>query len=74
MYKFAFVPQVSPVDEAALRSLSHTAHGTFAPLCAALGGIVAQEAIKALSGKFTPLNQWVSSLDLQEKKKLHART
>ena len=28
-------------------------------MCAALGGIVAQEGLKAITGKFTPLKQWV---------------
>ena len=41
------------------RHLSHTAQGCFAPLCAFIGGVVAQEALKALTGKFTPLQQWV---------------
>ena len=55
-----FLLQVEPLDEALIRNLSYTSQGNFAPLCAALGGIIAQEAIKALTGKFTPLNQWVS--------------
>ncbi|XP_030832808.1 ubiquitin-like modifier-activating enzyme 6 isoform X2 [Strongylocentrotus purpuratus] len=42
-----------------LASLAYSAEGCFAPLCAALGGFVAQEVLKALTGKFTPLKQWV---------------
>ncbi|XP_063956130.1 ubiquitin-like modifier-activating enzyme 6 isoform X1 [Lytechinus pictus] len=42
-----------------LVSLASCAEGCFAPLCAALGGFVAQEVLKALTGKFTPLKQWV---------------
>ena len=48
------------VDESLLRCLSATSGGCFAPLSAFLGGTVAQEALKALTGKFTPCRQWVS--------------
>ena len=33
--------------------------GQIAPLTAFMGGVAAQEAIKACTGKFTPLHQWV---------------
>ncbi|XP_049853303.1 ubiquitin-like modifier-activating enzyme 1 [Schistocerca gregaria] len=33
--------------------------GSVQPLIAAIGGIAAQEALKACSGKFTPLYQWL---------------
>lgn len=46
-----------------LASLAYSAEGCFAPLCAALGGFVAQEVLKALTGKFTPLKQWVSDVE-----------
>jgi len=55
-----FIIQVDNMDEKRLRYLSYTCRGCFAPLCAFLGGVIAQEALKALTGKFTPLNQWVS--------------
>ena len=48
------------VDEKLLACLSATCAGSFPPLCAFLGGVVAQEALKALTGKFTPCKQWVS--------------
>lgn len=51
--------KVEPVDEDLVRMVSYTSRGCFAPLCAALGGFVAQEGLKALTGKFTPLNQWL---------------
>ena len=51
--------KVSSLDEALIRIVSYTCRGSFAPLCAALGGFVAQEGLKALTGKFTPLNQMV---------------
>ena len=45
--------------EAARRIVTHLASGSRAvlsPMCAALGGIVGQEVLKACSGKFTPIN------------------
>lgn len=36
---------------------SFTAKGTFNPLCAFFGGFVAQEIVKAVTGKFSPTNQ-----------------
>jgi len=47
------------LDRNLLHQLSYTARGTLAPLCACIGGIIAQETLKALTGKYTPLNQWV---------------
>jgi len=52
--------QIEKLDRSRLQYLAYTARGCFAPLCAFLGGVVAQEALKALTGKFTPINQWVS--------------
>lgn len=49
---------VEKVDEDLMRKLSFTARGSIIPLTAFMGGFFAQEVIKALSGKFTPLNQW----------------
>ena len=40
-----------------VKKFAMTAQGVFAPLCAFLGGIVAQEAIKAVTQKFTPISQ-----------------
>uniref|UniRef100_A0A665WSR6 Ubiquitin-like modifier-activating enzyme 6 n=1 Tax=Echeneis naucrates TaxID=173247 RepID=A0A665WSR6_ECHNA len=42
-----------------VRCLSRTAMGTLPPLAAAVGGIASQEALKAITGKFAPLQQWV---------------
>jgi len=39
--------------------LSFTSQGCFSPLAAALGGVVGQEVLKALTGKYSPLKQWV---------------
>ncbi|KAM9361812.1 ubiquitin-like modifier-activating enzyme 1 [Symphorus nematophorus] len=53
------VAQLEQLDEAAVRNLSYTARGDLAPLNAFIGGVAAQEVIKACSGKFTPLQQWL---------------
>ncbi|KAK7475147.1 hypothetical protein BaRGS_00033639 [Batillaria attramentaria] len=51
--------KLESLEEALIRSLSHTARGCLAPMCAAIGGFVAQEGLKALTGKFLPLSQWL---------------
>lgn len=46
-------------DFKAERIVLHLAHGSQAilsPMCAALGGVVGQEVLKACSGKFTPIS------------------
>uniref|UniRef100_A0A8C9ZSX2 E1 ubiquitin-activating enzyme n=1 Tax=Sander lucioperca TaxID=283035 RepID=A0A8C9ZSX2_SANLU len=53
------VTQLEQLDEAAVRSLSYTAQGDLAPINAFIGGLAAQEVIKACSRKFTPLQQWL---------------
>ncbi|XP_069780802.1 ubiquitin-like modifier-activating enzyme 6 [Narcine bancroftii] len=47
------------VNQNLIRCLSRTARGCLAPLTAAFGGIVSQEVLKALTGKFSPLQQWL---------------
>jgi len=52
----------SPEAEASerlLRNLASGARGELAPMCAIFGGIAAQEVMKAASGKFMPLKQWL---------------
>ena len=39
--------------------LAMGARGQLSPMCAAMGGIVGQEVLKACSGKFMPLKQWL---------------
>jgi ubiquitin-activating enzyme E1 len=46
---------VAPVAEA----FSRTCAGVISPMAAAIGGVVAQEVLKAASGKFTPINQFL---------------
>lgn len=42
-----------------MKLLSFTSQGQLNGIAAFFGGIGAQEALKGLSGKFTPLRQWV---------------
>jgi len=51
--------KVDKLDADLLKKLSYTAQGSIAPITSFLGGVVAQEALKGLSGKYTPLNQYV---------------
>ncbi|XP_050399847.1 ubiquitin-like modifier-activating enzyme 6 [Patella vulgata] len=51
--------EIESVDEKLLQYLCYTNQGCLAPICATIGGFVAQEALKALTGKFTPLVQWL---------------
>ncbi|XP_029000723.1 ubiquitin-like modifier-activating enzyme 6 [Betta splendens] len=48
----------APVNVELVRCLSRTARGTLPPLAAAVGGLASQEALKAITGKFAPLQQW----------------
>uniref|UniRef100_A0A3B4AYA7 Uncharacterized protein n=1 Tax=Periophthalmus magnuspinnatus TaxID=409849 RepID=A0A3B4AYA7_9GOBI len=50
--------KLEKLDEVAVKKFSFTAQGNLAPLCAFIGGLAAQEVIKACSRKFTPLKQW----------------
>ncbi|XP_054883482.1 ubiquitin-like modifier-activating enzyme 1 [Poeciliopsis prolifica] len=57
--KLNSVAKLEELDEAAVRIFSYTARGDLAPMNAFFGGLAAQEVIKASSGKFTPLQQWI---------------
>jgi ubiquitin-activating enzyme E1 len=46
-------------DAAVVRQLARGARGSLAPLTAALGGVAAQEVIKASTHRLTPVKQWV---------------
>uniref|UniRef100_A0A673C889 E1 ubiquitin-activating enzyme n=1 Tax=Sphaeramia orbicularis TaxID=375764 RepID=A0A673C889_9TELE len=48
-----------PVNTDLVCCLSRTARGSLPPLAAAVGGLASQEALKAITGKFAPLQQWV---------------
>ncbi|KAK7929426.1 hypothetical protein WMY93_005821 [Mugilogobius chulae] len=47
-----------PVNSELVRCLAKTAKGLLSPLAAAVGGFASQEALKAITGKFAPLQQW----------------
>ncbi len=42
-----------------MRKFSYVARGDLCPMQAVIGGFCAQEVMKACSGKFHPLNQWL---------------
>ncbi|KAJ4270204.1 E1 ubiquitin-activating protein [Fusarium torreyae] len=47
------------LDEKLLKELSYQAQGDLNPMAAYFGGITAQEILKAVSGKFQPIVQWM---------------
>ncbi|THC92753.1 hypothetical protein EYZ11_007771 [Aspergillus tanneri] len=47
------------LDEKLIKELSYQARGDLNPLAAFFGGIAAQEVLKAVSGKFSPVRQWL---------------
>ncbi|XP_066135673.1 ubiquitin-like modifier-activating enzyme 6 [Saccopteryx bilineata] len=47
------------VNADVVRWLSWTAQGFLPPLAAAVGGVASQEVLKAVTGKFSPLCQWL---------------
>ncbi|XP_066961014.1 ubiquitin-like modifier-activating enzyme 1 isoform X2 [Macrobrachium rosenbergii] len=51
--------KVEEFDENLVKQFAKIAAGGLAPLDAFIGGIVAQEVMKACSGKFTPIHQWL---------------
>lgn len=68
---------VEKVDDGMVLALAHTAQGQLAPLAAFMGGVVGQEVLKATSGKFTPIQQWlhVDAMDvLPEEKEARGST
>jgi ubiquitin-activating enzyme E1 len=58
--KKAFAIDTIESDESkkVIQALSSGAQGVISPMAAFLGGIVGQEALKACSGKFTPIQQF----------------
>ncbi|KAM4821713.1 ubiquitin-like modifier-activating enzyme 7 isoform 2-T2 [Thomomys bottae] len=47
------------LDETLLRMIALTSAGCLSPMAAFLGAVTAQEALKAISRKFMPLDQWL---------------
>ena len=54
LYKHEDKEEFTLEKEGVVRKLSFTSRGTFPPLCAFMGGYVAQEAIKAITKKYMP--------------------
>lgn len=53
--------QVDKLDHVLLKKLAFVARGNIVGLTGFLGGVLAQEALKALTGKYTPVRQFVRS-------------
>uniref|UniRef100_A0A671UQM8 E1 ubiquitin-activating enzyme n=1 Tax=Sparus aurata TaxID=8175 RepID=A0A671UQM8_SPAAU len=51
--------KVEQFDEALIKKLSFVAAGDLAPVNAFIGGLAAQEVMKACTGKFMPIMQWL---------------
>lgn len=47
------------LDEKLIKELAYQARGDLNPLATFFGGVVAQEVLKAVSGKFCPVQQWM---------------
>lgn len=47
------------IDDKLLKELSYQAQGDLNPMAAFFGGLTAQEVLKAVSGKFHPVKQWM---------------
>jgi ubiquitin-activating enzyme E1 len=47
------------LDEKLIKELSYQARGDLNPMAALFGGLAAQEVLKAVSGKFHPIIQWL---------------
>jgi ubiquitin-activating enzyme E1 len=50
--------QQADVDEKVLTQFASGSSAELNPMVAMFGGIVGQEVVKAISGKFTPITQW----------------
>ena len=47
------------IDDKLIMELSYQAQGDLSPMAAFFGGLAAQEVLKAVSGKFNPVVQWL---------------
>jgi ubiquitin-activating enzyme E1 len=56
--KYKWIENSQDFDENIVRNISNWARSEISPVCAFLGGIVAQEIVK-FTGKYTPINQWL---------------
>ena len=56
--KSVWMMNAQEFDDKIILALARWARSEISPICAFLGGIVAQEIVK-LTGKYTPINQWL---------------
>ncbi len=54
--KAIYSEEMTPANEKIVLQLASGSKAILSPMCAALGGIVGQEVLKACSGKFSPIN------------------
>ncbi|KAM6343838.1 ubiquitin-like modifier-activating enzyme 7 isoform 3-T3 [Alca torda] len=50
--------QQGPLDEDVVRAFASVSAGDLCPMAAVVGAMAAQEVLKAITGKFLPLDQW----------------
>ena len=62
------------LDDKLVRELSYQARGDLSPMAAFFGGLAAQEVLKAVSGKFHPIDQWLYFDSLESLPKSTARS
>ncbi|XP_064931061.1 ubiquitin-like modifier-activating enzyme 7 isoform X2 [Columba livia] len=51
--------QQGPLDEDIVRAFASVSAGDLCPVAAVVGAMAAQEVLKAITGKFLPLDQWL---------------
>ena len=51
--------ELTDLQKDIIRKLSYVSRGKLCPIDSVIGSIVAQEAIKGVTGKYTPINQWL---------------
>ncbi|KAH8869363.1 Ubiquitin-like modifier-activating enzyme 6 [Schistosoma japonicum] len=59
LQKLQMINPINRMNESLAKRLCIACQGQLAPLCAIFGGIAAQEAIKAITSTFTPIDQWL---------------
>jgi len=52
-------PNPVDIDDKLIKELAYQARGDLSPMAALFGGLVAQEVLKAISGKFMPITQYM---------------
>ncbi|XP_060241278.1 ubiquitin-like modifier-activating enzyme 7 isoform X5 [Meriones unguiculatus] len=52
-------PKEESLDKTLLRTIALSSAGSLSPMAAIVGGVAAQEVLKAISRKFMPLDQWL---------------